>query len=120
MVQYTTMSTNVREEVLRDFARTDDPEVLRRRRHILQVLLEESPDVQQELLELGIEKGREKGIETGRLVEARAVLRRLLARRQLAPSADELARIEACGDLVTLERWLDQSPTAETAADALR
>ncbi|KYF92630.1 hypothetical protein BE17_17360 [Sorangium cellulosum] len=113
MVQYTTMSTKVREEVLRDFPRTDDPEILRRRRHILKVLLEEWPeDAQQELLE--------QGIEAGRLVEARAVLRRLLTRRQLAPSADELARIEACGDLVTLERWLDQSLTAETAADALR
>ncbi|XXT21433.1 hypothetical protein WME94_07705 [Sorangium sp. So ce429] len=132
MVQYTTMSTKVSEEILRDFARSDDPEVCRRQRHILKVLLEEFPDVQQQLLEQGIEKGleqgiekgleqgREKGIEAGRLVEARALLRRLLTRRQLAPGADELARIEACGDLVTLERWLDQSLTAETAADALR
>ncbi|WP_437836429.1 hypothetical protein [Sorangium sp. So ce1153] len=113
MVQHTTMSTKVSEEVLRDFARTDDPEVLRRRRLILKVLLEECPEDAQQLL-------IEQGIEAGRLVEARAVLRRLLTRRQLAPSADELARIEACGDLVTLERWLDQSLTAETAADALR
>ncbi|WP_437510170.1 hypothetical protein [Sorangium sp. So ce1099] len=128
MVQFTAMSTKVSEEILRDFARSDDPEVCRRQRHILKVLLEEFPDVQQQLLEQGIEKGREqgiekgreKGIEAGRLVEARALLCRLLVRRQLAPSADELARIEACGDLVTLERWLDQSLTAETAADALR
>ncbi|MGK3966419.1 hypothetical protein WMF38_19810 [Sorangium sp. So ce118] len=148
MVQYTTMSTKVSEEILRDFARSDDPEVCRRQRHILKVLLEEFPDVQQQLLEKGLEQGIEKGLEqgiekgleqgiekgiekgleqgiekgleAGRLVEARAVLRRLLTRRQLAPSADELARIEACGDLVTLERWLDQSLTAETAADALR
>ncbi|WP_437735181.1 hypothetical protein [Sorangium sp. So ce1335] len=136
MVQYTTMSTKVREEILRNFERSEDPEIRARQREILQSLLRAFPDVQQQWLEKGLEqgvekgleqgiekgleKGLEKGMEAGRLAEARALLRRLLARRRLELGADELARIEACDDLATLERWLDQSLTAETAADALR
>ncbi|KYF51572.1 hypothetical protein BE08_33240 [Sorangium cellulosum] len=128
MVQYTTMSTKVREEILRCFERSEDPEIQARQREILQSLLRVFPDVQQQGIEKGVEKGLEqgieqgveKGMEIGRLAEARAVLRRLLVRRQLALGADELARIEACDDLATLERWLEQSLSADTAADALR
>jgi hypothetical protein len=58
-------------------------------------------------------------MEKGRLTEARAALRRVLARRQLAPSRDDDARIEACTDLATLERWLDLAVTAASASDAL-
>jgi len=58
-------------------------------------------------------------MEKGRLTEARAALRRVLARRQLAPSRDDDARIEACTDLPTLERWLDLAVTAASASDAL-
>lgn len=43
----------------------------------------------------------------------------MLARRQLAPSPDDDARIEACTDLETLGRWLDQAVTAISASDAL-
>lgn len=128
MVQYTTMSTMVREEILRSFERSEDPEIQARQREILQSLLRVFPEVQQQWLDQGVEKGLEqgveqgieKGMEMGRLAEARAVLRRLLVRRQLALGVDELARIEACDDLATLERWLEQSLSAETAADALR
>lgn len=55
----------------------------------------------------------------GRLTEARAALRRVLARRQLTPSKDDDARIDACADLSTLERWLDRAVTAVSASDAL-
>jgi hypothetical protein len=55
----------------------------------------------------------------GRLTEARAALRRVLARCQLAPSKDDDARIEACTDLAILERWLDRAVTAVSASDAL-
>jgi hypothetical protein len=58
--------------------------------------------------------------DAGRLVEARAALRRVLARRKLALSAGEEARIEACADLAELERWHDQAIDAASAADALR
>lgn len=48
------------------------------------------------------------------------MLRRVLARRALATSAEDEARIEACEELETLERWHDQAITATTATEALR
>ncbi|WP_437944319.1 hypothetical protein WMF27_17540 [Sorangium sp. So ce281] len=79
------------------------------------MLLEASPQVQERL----IEKGIEKGIGKGRLAEARAALRRVLARRQLALSPLDDARIEACVELATLERWHDQAITATSVSEAL-
>jgi hypothetical protein len=38
----------------------------------------------------------------------RPSLRHALALRQLALSAEQERRIDACGDLDTLRRWLDQ------------
>jgi hypothetical protein len=58
-------------------------------------------------------------IVEGRLTATRASLRRVLARRQLMPSKDDDARIEACTDLATLERWLDRAVTAISGSDAL-
>jgi hypothetical protein len=75
------------------------------RQRILDGLLEASPQTQQQL------------IVEGRLTEARASLRRVLARRQLTPSKDDDARIEACTDLATLERWHDRAVTAISVAD---
>ena len=47
----------------------------------------------------------------------------LLTREELRrfPPVDdpEIARIEACNDLATLERWLARSVTAVSASDAL-
>jgi len=107
MLEYLPMSMPTREELLRRFAPVDDPEIEARRQHILQVLLDMDPQTQQRLqLE-------------GRLTEARAALRRVIARRQLSPSKDDDARIEACTDLATLERWHDQAVTAVSISDAL-
>jgi hypothetical protein len=111
MLEYLPMSMPTRQELLWRFGKSEDPEVEARRQHILDVLLEASPKTQQQL----IDKGR---IE-GRLAEARAAVRRVLARRQLAPSQDDDARIEACTDLTTLERWLDRAVTAVSVSDAL-
>ncbi len=55
----------------------------------------------------------------GRLAEARSALRRVLARRKLALSPDDDARIESATDLADLERWLDQAVDAPTAQAAL-
>ena len=108
MLEYLPMSMPAREELLWTFGKAEDPEVEARRQHILKVLLEASPETQQELrLE-------------GRLAEARAALRRVLVQRQLTPSKDEEARIEACTDLATLERWNDQAFTAASVSDALK
>ena len=68
----------------------------------------------------GLKQGLEKGVDQGRLLEARAALRRVLARRVLALSTEDEARIEACADLATLERWLDQAVVVSSAAEALR
>jgi hypothetical protein len=121
------MSIPTREQVRRWFPPVDDPEILARRQRtidfllesspqterqrILDTLLEASPQTQQQLIEMGLLKGR--------LTEARASLRRVLARRQLTPSKADDARIEACADLATLERWLDQAVTAVNLPDAL-
>ncbi|HSO00054.1 MAG TPA: hypothetical protein VLS89_17290 [Candidatus Nanopelagicales bacterium] len=108
MLKYLPMSTSVRDELIWRFAKTEDPEVEARERRILDVLLEVNPQKKQAL------------IDEGRLTEARAALRRVLARRQLVVAQDDEARIEACSDLVTLERWLDQAVTAPSVSDALR
>jgi len=48
------------------------------------------------------------------------VLRRVLALRNLGISADGEARIDACMDLATLQRWLDRAVLAASADEALQ
>ena len=107
MLEYLPMSMPTRQELLERFGKVDDPEIEARRQHILRVLLEASPETQQQLQ------------LDGRLTEARAALRRVLARRQLLLTAGDDARIEACTDLATLRRWIDQAVTALSVSDAL-
>lgn len=95
---------------------------------ILEVMLSMRPSVKERLLgeaiekgiEQGIEKAIEQGIEKGRLAEARAALRQVLKRRQFVLSTNDEARIEACADVATLQRWLDQAVTASSAHEALQ
>ena len=56
----------------------------------------------------------------GRIEAERATLRRVLALRKLGLKADGEARIEACTDLATLQRWLDQAVLAASADEALQ
>jgi hypothetical protein len=81
---------------------------LARRQRILDFLLETSPQKKQQLR------------QEGRLTATRASLRRVLAGRQLTPSKDDDARIDACTDLATLERWLDRAIHAASVSDVLR
>jgi hypothetical protein len=106
------MSTLAREELLWRFGKAEDPEVEARRQHILKVLLEASPQTKQEL----IDEGRLEG----RLAEARDALRQVLMQRQLTPTKDEDASIEACTDLATLKHWHNRAVTAATVSDALK
>jgi len=115
MLEYLSMSTLARNELFWSFGKSEDPEIEARRQHILDLLLEASPKTQQQLIDKGLLEGRLEG----RLTEARAALRRVLARRQLTPSNDDVTRIEACTDVATLERWLDRAVTASSVADAL-
>jgi hypothetical protein len=111
MLEYLPMSMPTREELLWRFRKVDDPEIEARRQRILEVLLEASPQTRRQLIE--------EGQLEGRLAEARSAVRRVLARRQLTPSQGENARIDACTDLATLERWLDRAVTAASVSDAL-
>jgi flagellar biosynthesis/type III secretory pathway protein FliH len=78
MVEYTSMSTKVTEELLRRrFRRVDDPKIQARRRTILRVLLEvagpketaqlldDLPKVKEQLIEQGVKKGIEQGVKKG-------------------------------------------------------
>ncbi|MCC6554017.1 MAG: Uma2 family endonuclease [Polyangiaceae bacterium] len=58
-------------------------------------------------------------LEAVRSEEARVALRRVLARRGLALSHAEEARIDACADRSMLEQWIGEAAVAATAADAL-
>jgi hypothetical protein len=107
MLEYLPMTEPTQEELLARFGPVDDPEIEARRQKIARTLLRMTPEVKQEL------------IDEGQMIQARSTLRRALARRQLTPSQDEAARIEACTDLETLERWHDQAFTATTVSDAL-
>lgn len=69
---------------------------------------------------LGREAGHKAGLEEGRAITLRAAVRRVLARRGLALSPEQDARIEACSDTATLERWLEEAAVASSAAEALR
>src|SRR3954468_16522271 len=119
MVEYLPMSTSARDELLKRFPPVSDPEIIDRRRHIVRALLSNDPEMRRELTESLLQEDRQEARQEGRLTEARAALRRVLALRQLAPSKDDDARIEACAELATLERWLDQAVTAATISDAL-
>ncbi|MFO0757767.1 MAG: hypothetical protein U0359_14830 [Byssovorax sp.] len=64
--------------------------------------------------------GEDLGFDKGRREEERATLRRVLALRKLPLGLEQEQQIDACADLATLRRWLDQAIFAATAAEALR
>ncbi|WP_437805936.1 hypothetical protein [Sorangium sp. So ce1078] len=112
MLRYLAMSTSVRRELLWEFEKTEDPEILARDQEILEVLLSARPQIKARL----VEEGRLEG----RLTEARSALRRVLRQRRLELSPENEARIETCSDLATIERWLDQAVTAASISEALQ
>lgn len=115
MLEHLPMSMPTREELLWRLGPIGDPQIEARRQHILQVLLEQDPKTKQQLQREGQQEGRLAGL----LIGTRDSLRRVLAGRQLTPSKDDDARIEACTDLATLERWHDRAITAASISDVL-
>ena len=107
MLEYLPMSMPTQEELLRRFGPVDDPVIEGRRQRILDFLLETSPQKKQQLR------------QEGQLTATRASLRLVLANRQLTLSKDDGARIDACTDLATLERWLDLASNATSVSDVL-
>ncbi len=110
------MSSNDREDLLKEFGPDENPVYEERQLQVLRYMLESRPHVRQQLVEEGVEQG----VEQGRLAAERAAVRRVLTRRGLALGPEDEARIEACEDTATLERWLDQAVTAATVAEALQ
>jgi hypothetical protein len=104
MIKYTNMSTTVQTELLQRYEPSDDPQVHAREIAIARRMCEVMPEATVPI----------------QLRAARSRLRRVLARRGLVTSAEDEARIDACDDLATLERWLDETITATSAAEALR
>jgi hypothetical protein len=58
-------------------------------------------------------------IDRGKLEGERGALLRLVARAGITLSEEERARVDACTDLATLDRWVDNVLGAKTAADVL-
>jgi len=121
VLAYLPMSTAAHED-LRSyvFPKTDDPVVRARQRMIAEWAVESSPEMRDKLVGEGRIEGRTEGRIEGRIEEARSSLRHVLALRRLALSAEEEARIAACGDLDTLRRWHDQAVVVASAAEALQ
>jgi hypothetical protein len=107
MLDYMPMSMLTHEELLWRFGKAEDPMIEARRQRLLDFLLETSPQKKQQLE------------QEARLAATRASLRRVLAGRQLTPSQDDGARIDACTDLATLRRWLDRAINATSVSDVL-
>lgn len=63
--------------------------------------------------------GKREGMREGELAGKRAALLRLAARAGLTLAEGDRARIDACTDTATLDRWLDNVIGARTAADVL-
>jgi hypothetical protein len=64
-------------------------------------------------------EGKLEGRLEGKLEGKRETLLRLLARAGIRLTDDDRARIHACSDLATLDRWVDNVLGAKTATDVL-
>ena len=67
----------------------------------------------------GIEEGHKAGLAEGELKARRDTLLRLLMRAKIALTEDDRARIQACADAATLDRWVENVLGAKTAAEVL-
>ncbi|WP_433930021.1 hypothetical protein AB3662_39625 [Sorangium cellulosum] len=81
------------------------------------------PPFVQKLIDRGVREGELKGLREGKLegmLEGkRDTLLRLLARAGIGLTEDESARIQACTDVATLDRWIDNVLGAKTATEVL-
>jgi hypothetical protein len=99
------------QEILDRYPPTDDPEILARRRDIFWTFLRLDPGLREEL--------REEFTREDRAIAAQRILLRILSRKGLSLGSDDRARIDACEDVTTLERWIEQAVTAASLAEAL-
>jgi hypothetical protein len=104
MVECVAMSDFARNYV-RHYVEDNSPEQLERERWLAAQILERHPEFAQPVE------------DKGRLAGERRALRRILVRRGLLVSPADDARIDACADITTLERWIDEAAVAKTAAE---
>ncbi len=69
----------------------------------------------QDIFERGLRKGEHKG----KLDGLREALLRLIARVGISLTEDDRARIQACDDATTLDRWVENAVGAKNAAEVL-
>ena len=67
----------------------------------------------------GLREGELKGLREGELKGLREALLRLTTRAGLTLTEDDRARVQACEDAATLDRWIENVLGAKTAADVL-
>ena len=77
------------------------------------------PPFAQQLIDRGKIEGKIEGEIEGEIKGKRDVLLRLVARAGITLSTDERARVDACTDLATLDRWVDNVLEAKSGADLL-
>ena len=65
----------------------------------------------------GREQGLEQGLEEGHVRAKREDVLKVLDLRHLRPTREQRARVDASTDLAQLDRWLERSLTAATAAE---
>ncbi|MGK4005243.1 hypothetical protein WMF31_21620 [Sorangium sp. So ce1036] len=67
----------------------------------------------------GMREGKLEGMRAGELKGKKETLLRLLARAGIVLAEDERARIQACSDVATLDRWIENVLGAKTAPEVL-
>ncbi|WP_437523043.1 hypothetical protein WME79_33170 [Sorangium sp. So ce726] len=77
------------------------------------------PPFVQKLIDRGKLEGLREGLREGELKAKRGTLLRLLARAGIVLAECESARIQACTDITTLDRWIDNVLGAKDATEVL-
>ncbi|WP_437956612.1 hypothetical protein WME76_35285 [Sorangium sp. So ce119] len=77
------------------------------------------PPFVRKLIDRGMREGELEGLREGKLEGKRDTLLRLLSRAGIGLTEDESARIQACTDVATLDRWIDNVVGAKTATEVL-
>jgi len=75
--------------------------------------MEWKSDFIESYVEQGLEQGREQGLDRAK----REDVLKVLDLRHLRPTREQRARVDASTDLAQLDRWLERSLTAATAAE---
>ena len=79
------------------------------------MLFRSKSDFIESFVEKGREQGLEQGLEQGRIQDKREDVLKVLDLRNLRPTEEQRARVDASTDLAQLGLWFERSVTAATA-----